>query len=93
MKKRILLLATVAALMAVMLVAMASAALAVPPSSGETGCVGGQINAHHAIGSGTSSQAQAPYRGNPGEAHGGTGPDAAFTTAEGNTGNTDNCRH
>jgi hypothetical protein len=42
MKKRILLLATVAALMAVMLVAMAaSAALAVPPGSGQTGCEGG----------------------------------------------------
>jgi hypothetical protein len=41
MKKRILLLATVAALMAVMLVAMASAALAVPPASGQTGCEGG----------------------------------------------------
>jgi hypothetical protein len=41
MKKRILLLATAAALMAVMLVAMASAALAVPSGSGQTGCEGG----------------------------------------------------
>ncbi len=47
--KRILLLATVAALMAVMLVAMASAALAVPPASGETGCEGGLNNANHAV--------------------------------------------
>jgi len=39
--KRILLLATVAAIMTLMLVAMASAALAVPPASGETGCEGG----------------------------------------------------
>jgi hypothetical protein len=47
MKKRILLLATVAALMAVMLVAMASASLAVPPASGQTGCEGGLINGNH----------------------------------------------
>ena len=47
--KRILLLATVAALMAVVLVAMASAALAVPPASGETGCEGGLNNANHAV--------------------------------------------
>jgi hypothetical protein len=46
--KRILVLATVAALMAVMLVAMASAALAVPPASGRTGCEGGLNNANHA---------------------------------------------
>ena len=46
--KRILLLATVTALMAVMLVAMASVALAVPPASGETGCSGGLNNANHA---------------------------------------------
>jgi len=46
--KRILLLATVAAIMTLMLVAMASAALAVPPASGETGCEGGLNNANHA---------------------------------------------
>jgi hypothetical protein len=39
--KRILSLATVAAFMAVMLVVMASAALAVPPAGGSTGCDGG----------------------------------------------------
>jgi hypothetical protein len=48
MKKRILLLATVAALMAVMFLAMASAAFAVPPAGGGTGCLGGTNNASHA---------------------------------------------
>jgi hypothetical protein len=37
------------ALMAVMFVAMASAALAVPPASGRTGCDGGLTNANHAV--------------------------------------------
>ena len=55
MTKRILSLATVAALMAVILVAMASAALAVPPASGSTGCDGGQSNALHNVGNGYSS--------------------------------------
>ena len=52
MKKRILMLATVAALMALMLVAMASAALAVadgPPAGGDPGCDGGTNNANHAV--------------------------------------------
>src|ERR687889_801668 len=48
--KRILSLATVAAFMALMLVVMASAALAVPPAGGSTGCDGGLINASHAVG-------------------------------------------
>ena len=59
--KRILSLATVAALMAGMLVAMASAALALPPdgrpaggtqgtpAGGELGCEGGTNNANHAV--------------------------------------------
>jgi hypothetical protein len=46
--KRILSLATVAALMVVMLVVMATAALAVPPASRELGCTGGTDNANHA---------------------------------------------
>jgi hypothetical protein len=45
MKKRILVVLMVGALM----VAMAMPALAVPPSSGETGCAGGTNNAGHAI--------------------------------------------
>jgi hypothetical protein len=53
--KRILLLATVAALMAAMLVATASAALAVPPAGGSTGCDGGLINASHAVGQSSPS--------------------------------------
>jgi len=48
MKKRILLLATVAALMAVMLVAMAPAALAVGPPGDPMGCDGGTNTANHA---------------------------------------------
>jgi hypothetical protein len=55
MKKHILLLATVAAIMALMMVAMASAALAVPPESGQTGCFGGTNNAGHAIDGPTGS--------------------------------------
>jgi len=62
--KRILLLATVAALMALMMVAMASAALAAPPewaedppaggnegtpAGGDLGCEGGTNNANHAV--------------------------------------------
>jgi hypothetical protein len=59
--KRILLLATVAALMATMLVATASAALALPPAGrpaggtqgtpagGSLGCEGGTNNANHAV--------------------------------------------
>jgi hypothetical protein len=47
--RRILLLPTVAALMALMLVVMASAALAVPPAGGSTGCDGGLNNANHAV--------------------------------------------
>ena len=47
--KRILSLATVAAFMALMLVVMASAALAVPPAGGSTGCDGGLTNANHAV--------------------------------------------
>ena len=47
--KRIITVLAVAALMAVMLVAMASAALAVPPASGRTGCDGGLTNANHAV--------------------------------------------
>ena len=46
--RRILVSLSVVALMAMMLVAMASAALAVPPASGETGCRGGLNNANHA---------------------------------------------
>jgi hypothetical protein len=65
MKKRILLLATVAALMALMLVAMASAALAVPPESGETGCRGGQINAAHAVDGPTGSPSWGATADNP----------------------------
>jgi hypothetical protein len=46
--RRILLLATVAALLALMLV-MTSAALAVPPAGGSTGCDGRLTNANHAV--------------------------------------------
>jgi hypothetical protein len=38
----------VAAIMTLLLVAMASAALAIPPGSGELGCDGGTNNANHA---------------------------------------------
>jgi hypothetical protein len=66
MKKRILSLATVAAPMALMLVAMASAALAVPPASSSTGCDGGQSTAHHNVGYGYSSgEIQAQPRNTP----------------------------
>jgi hypothetical protein len=68
MKKRILLLATVATLMAVMLVAMASAALAVPPGSGTTGCFGGKSNAEHAIGSGYPARVAQDNIDNPAKA-------------------------
>ena len=53
--KRILSLATVAAFMALMVVVMASAALAVPPAGGSTGCDGGLINADHAVGQSSPS--------------------------------------
>ena len=53
--RRILLVLAVGALMAVMLVAMASAALAVPPVSDQTGCTGAKINAGHAVQAGTPS--------------------------------------
>ena len=93
MKKRILLLATVAALMALMLVATMAAAWAYPPLGSGTGCEAGQANAHHAIGTGDPSGARrAPYRSNPGEEAGGTGPDHGFDTSEGNT-TGDNCHH
>jgi hypothetical protein len=65
MKKRILLLATVAALMAVVLVAMASAALAVPPESGQTGCEGGTNNAGHAVDGPTGSPSWGATASNP----------------------------
>jgi hypothetical protein len=69
--KRILLLATVAALMAVVFVAMASAALAVPPSSDDTGCDRGQSNAHHNVGYGYSSgEIRAHARNTPADEHG-----------------------
>jgi hypothetical protein len=101
--KRIMLLATVVALMAVMLVAMASAALAVPPAgTGDTGCEEGQTNAYRAIGFAApaddatsdnpagendhvSDPAEPPYRDNPGEDAGGTGPEHGFDTSEDNT--------
>jgi hypothetical protein len=89
MKKRILLLATVAAVMALMVVAMASAALAEPPASGSTGCDGGKLNANLAIGTGSpSGERRAPYRNNPGQDAGGTGPgaeDGGFDRSEANT--------
>ena len=46
--------------MALMMVAMASAALAVPPESRETGCRGGQINAAHAVDGPTEALYGAP---------------------------------
>ena len=91
--RRILLLATVTALMAVMLVATMAAAWADPPIGGGTGCEAGQANASHAIGTGDpSGDRRAPYRNNPGTEAGGTGPDHGFDTSEGNTLG-DNCRH
>jgi hypothetical protein len=87
--KRILLLATVAALMAVVFVAMASAALAVPPD-GDTGCAGAKHNAGSAIGTGDPSSEHAspnaPYRSGPGSDHG-------FDMAEDNTFDTSNCHN
>ena len=49
MKRIFSVLAVTALMAAVMLVAMASAALAVPPASGRTGCDGGLTNANHAV--------------------------------------------
>jgi hypothetical protein len=57
--KRILSLATVAAIMTLMVVAMASAALAEPPVSGSTGCEAGKYNAEHAL-----FDSAAPYTDN-----------------------------
>ena len=96
MKKRILLLATVAALMAVMLVTMASAALAEPPTGGGTGCAGGKFNAEHAL-----SDSASPYatRGEPsiaedpdanGQEHRNQSPPGRGT-AEANLSDTTNC--
>jgi hypothetical protein len=92
MKKRVLVLATVAALMGVMLIAMASVALAVPPD-GDTGCAGAAHNAGSAIGTGDPSSEHAspnapgaPYRSGPGSDHG-------FDTAEDNTFDTSNCHN
>jgi hypothetical protein len=59
MKKRVLVLATVAALMGVMLVAMASVALAAPPATGNPSCAGGKLNAEHAL-----FDSAAPYTDN-----------------------------
>jgi hypothetical protein len=87
MKKRILLLVSVAALMAVMLVAMASAALAEPPD-GDQGCAGAKHNAGSAIGTGDPSSEHeqstpdAPYRSGPGSDHGfDISEDKAFDTS------------
>src|SRR5829696_7675389 len=55
----------VVALMVVMLVAMAPAALAVPPESGETGCEGGTNNAEHAVDGPTGSPAWGATSSNP----------------------------
>ena len=84
--RRIMLLVTVALVMAAMLLATMAAAWADPPGGNGTGCESGLVNANHAIGTGSpSGERQAPYRNNPGENAGGTGPDEAFTNSEGNT--------
>jgi hypothetical protein len=87
--KRILLLATVAVLMAVMLVAMASAALAVPPASGLGGCSGGKSNALHTQGFGNASY------GGPSNANDapGTQDNAGLDRASDNANDTSNCRN
>jgi hypothetical protein len=97
MKKRILLLATVAALMALMLVAMAPAALANPPADGGLGCGAGTNNAEHAVdASNPSSDAQDnhdfPDQANDAqEDHGDAGSNRALQTRP--LDNSANCRH
>jgi hypothetical protein len=53
--RRLLIVLSVALVMAVMFVAMASAALADPPAGGSTGCAGGLNNANHAVGQSSPS--------------------------------------
>ena len=98
--KRILLLATVAAIMTLMLVAMASAALAIPPASSELGCEGGQNNANHATG--LSSPSYDATFGEPSNAEDPSQNDEAPGTqnnrgledhATENTGDDDHCRN
>jgi hypothetical protein len=97
MKKRILSLATVAALMALMLVAMASAALAVPPAGFELGCEGGTTNANHAVNaSNPSSDAQDNHdfpdqADDAQEEHGDAGSNRALETRPLDSG--DNCQN
>ena len=95
MLRRTLIILSVAALMTAMLVVV-PAAPANPPSGGDgTGCAAGQMNAYFAIGfADPSGEQRAPYRDNPGIAHGGKGPIHGFDTSEPNTQDveTTNCR-
>ena len=93
MLRRLLIILSVAAVMTAMFVPAAPAS---PPSGGGgTGCAAGQLNAYLAIGyASPSGEQRAPYRDNPGIAHGGQGPIHGFDTAEPNTQDvgTTNCR-
>ena len=103
--KRIFSVLAVTALMAVMFVAMASAALAVPPASERTGCDGGLTNAAHAVYQSSPSY-DATYDNphvTPGVAEGpsnsynapGTQDNRGLNTARetGPIGDSSNCRH
>jgi hypothetical protein len=95
------LLATVAAIMALMLVAMAPAALAIPdgpPAGGDPGCEGGTNNANHAVQQsspswdatfGEPSQVDNPTQ--VGDANRNSEPAGEDTAADNLSG--DNCRH
>jgi hypothetical protein len=95
--KRILLLTTVATIMALKLVAMASAAFAVgPPLGSGTGCAAGQHNATDAIGTGEPSDAattDAPSEvQNPSNAADAPGTNnSGLDKAEGNTSDSTPC--
>ncbi len=84
MMRRIILLVTVAAMMAMSAVPAFASQGTPPAGDGYSGCLGGQTNAYRAIGTGyPSGEDQAPYSNHPGQ---GVGPHAqGFPTSEGNT--------
>jgi hypothetical protein len=98
MKQRILVLATVAALVAMMLVAMAPAALAIGPPNRVMGCDGGTNTANHAaqqsspsgdVTSGGPSVAENPTENS--DEHRNSEPAGEDTASDNLQG--DNCRH
>jgi hypothetical protein len=93
--KRILMVLTVALVMAAMMAVSATIALAEPPvGAGDAGCEQGQINAFNSIGTGNASgETRAPYFEQPiGENGKGKGPGHGFTTSEDNTRDISNCQ-